>query len=61
MHWLIDLLLEVVTWIGFHPTRSDRSVVGESELDRSARRLWWIVSAVVLGAIGIAFLLAAAR
>jgi hypothetical protein len=47
---LIDLLLEIVTWLIPWPwNRSEsHSVVGESDLDRKARRMWIWTLAILL-------------
>jgi hypothetical protein len=40
MHWLIDLVVELVASLPSWKSRHvDRSVVGESRLDRGARRI----------------------
>lgn len=40
MHWIIDLLVELITAVVPWDSRNvDRSVVGESRMDRNARRI----------------------
>jgi hypothetical protein len=53
VHWLVDLFLELLSLIapGRSPS-SDRSVVGESRMDRNARRfgiLLLVILALVIG------------
>lgn len=50
MQWLfeifIDLLHLLIPWVDRH---TDRSVVGESRMDRQARIIAWMVICIVVG------------
>lgn len=50
MHWVAELLLELLLWPFTREEPASR--VGESRLDREARRLWQIV-AVIIAALAL--------
>jgi hypothetical protein len=57
MQTLLDLLLDLVLWLIPWPWHRDesRSVVGESDMDRSMRRFWiWLLAVVLVLAAGVA-------
>lgn len=59
MSFLIDLLLDLIGWcFPWFNKREDRSIVGESRLDREGRWFGWILLILLvlgLGALAIWF------
>ena len=58
MSWLAEILFELLSWLIRWPGHwgDSRSAVGESDLDRQARRLWiWCIAVVlaIAAAIGL--------
>ena len=48
---MIDLLLGLLLWIWSPPQREDRSIVGESRLDREARVFSFVELFAVIGIV----------
>jgi len=58
MHWLLELILDLIHLIfPWGHRHTDRSFVGESRMDRQARIIAWVViSVIVTGALTFYFI-----
>jgi len=58
MHWLLDLLLDVIlAFIPWETHGKDRSVMGESRMDKQSRWITWTVLLLIsLGLILFTYL-----